>query len=215
MSKDYIKILGEAETGAITDAMRLAGVSGWMKGIFPVNPDSRICGRAFTILFAQTMPNQETYNVFRLFDSAKPGDVVVMAANSDGAIVGENMLHFMANKGLNGMVLDGYTRDWGVIAKMEIPHFTLGRSIGIYSPAFKPIAYNVPVTCGGLTVEAGDYIVGDVDGIIVLKPDEVEKVVFQLEKVAEIEAKMEEALNRSCTVDELCALSADKKVVRV
>ena len=164
---------------------------------------------------SHTTPTQDAYNIFRLFDTAKPGDVVVMAANTDGAVVGENMLHFMANKGLNGMVLDGLTRDYGVVAKMEIPHFSLGRAIGLFSPSFKPVAYNVPVTCGGLTVEAGDYIVGDIDGVIVLKPDEVEKVVFQLEKVADVEKKMEEALNRNCTVDEICALSADKKVARV
>jgi 4-hydroxy-4-methyl-2-oxoglutarate aldolase len=214
MSADFIEILSRAETGAITDAMRLAGTGSWMSGIFPVNPEFRVCGRAFTVLYEHTMPEQKALNIFHLFDLASPGDVVVMDADTDGAVVGENMMQFMANKNLNGMILDGLTRDAGVINKMDIPHFSKGRAIGIYSPAFKPVAYNVPVQCGGVAVEPGDYIIGDIDGVIVLKPNIVKSVIYQLEKVADIEAKMEEALMRNCSVEEICALSAEKKVVR-
>ncbi len=215
MSDKLIDAFRGAETGAVTDSMRLVGVEGWMDGMQPANPKSKLCGRAFTIFCAHTTPGQKGYNMYELLDMVQPGDVVVLAAKTDGAFVGENMMHFMANKKLGGMVLDGLTRDFGVISAMEIPHFSLGRAVRLFSPDFKPIAYQVPVVCGGVVVQPGDVLVGDVDGVISLKPDDAEKVAHQLVKIAEIEKKMEAALNRVCTKDEICALAGEKKVPRV
>ena len=61
----------------------------------------------------------------------------------------------------------------------------------------------------------GDVIIGDADGVIALKPDDAEKVAYQLEQMAVIEKRMEEALNRNCSVTEICALAGEKKVPRV
>ena len=215
MSKDLLEKFKGAETGAVTDSMRLIGVEGWMDGLLPANPNAKMHGRAFTILCAHTTPDQKGYNMYQLLDMVPQGEVVVLVADTDGAFVGENMMHFMANKKLGGMVLQGITRDFAVISQMDIPHFSKGRAVKLFSPAFKPIAYQVPVACGGVSVAPGDYIIGDADGVIALKPDDAEKVAYQLEQMAVIEKRMEEALNHNCTAAEIITLAGEKKVPRV
>jgi regulator of RNase E activity RraA len=214
VSQELIKKFDGAETGAVTDSMRLVGATGWLEGMLPANPKLKMSGRAFTILCAHTTPSQEGFNMYALLDTVAPGDVVVISADTDAAFVGENMMHFMANKKLGGMVLEGLTRDFGVISGMDIPHFSRGRAVKLFSPDFKPIAVNVPVSCGGVVINPGDYIVGDADGVIALSPADAEKVAYQLVKVADVETRMEEALNRFCSVEELMAIVADKKVPR-
>ena len=44
--QEILDFLSHAETGALTDAMNLLRLDGWMEGIFPLPPDIRICGKA-------------------------------------------------------------------------------------------------------------------------------------------------------------------------
>lgn len=214
MEDQRIAFLKSTETGAITDAMKLIGISGWMDGIHPANPASKICGRAFTIQFSTVRdPMQKTYNMFEVFDHCKPGDVVVVSAPHAGAVVGENMMFALAGKGVAGMVLDGKTRDWGVIIESGIPHFSRGPAIMV--PAdFKITAVQVPIVCGGAVVEPGDYIVGDVDGVISLPQARIDDVIYQAEMVSQVEQEMDQAIKHGIEMQDLIKISQKKKIPR-
>ena len=214
MKDERIEFLKNAETGAITDAMKLIGISGWMDGIHPANPSSRVCGRAFTIQFSAVRdPMQKTYNMFEVFDRCNPGDVVVISASHTGAVVGENMMFALAGKGIAGMVLDGKTRDWGVIVESGIPHFSCGPAIMVPSD-FKITAVQVPIICGGAAVEPGDYIVGDIDGVIALPQSRIDDVIYQAEMVSQVESEMEQAIRHGIEMQDLIKISQKKKIPR-
>lgn len=209
-----IEFLKQSETGAITDAMKLVGVRGWMFGIYPIRKDMKVCGRAFTVQFSMTRDsNEHTYNIFEVLDMCKPGDVIVISAHSDYATIGENIMHAAQNLGIAGMVLDGRTRDCNVCASMEIPHFTCGPAIEVRSD-FKITGVQVPVICGGAPVCPGDYIVGDVDGVISIPKACIKDVIYQAEKVAAVEKEFEQALNQKLPMEEIIKVSNKKKVRR-
>lgn len=209
-----LDFLRKAETGAITDAMNLLKIDGWMEDIYPVQKNAKICGRAFTVQFSTIRsPKQKTFNMFSVFDLCKPGDVVVVSADTNGAVVGENMMHAMANKHLAGMVLAGRTRDCGVIAKMKTPHFSCGPAIRLASN-YKITAIQVPILCRGALVEPGDYIVGDCDGVISIAQKSIDDVIYQAKMVADVEERLEEGLNRGLSMDEIVKISAGKKSLR-
>ncbi|MGE4352490.1 MAG: RraA family protein [Oscillospiraceae bacterium] len=214
MTDSRISFLKNTETGAITDAMNLIGVAGWMENIYPANPEMKISGKAFTVQFSVVRdPGQETYNMFEVFDLCEPGDVVVISAPNKGAVVGENMMHALTNKGLAGMILDGRTRDWGVIMNAGIPHFSCGPAIML--PAnFRITAVQVPVLCGGVVVEPGDYITGDIDGVIAIPKSRIDDVIYQAEMVAEVESELEQALNQKLEMCEIVSVSKKKKSPR-
>ena len=79
-------------------------------------------------------------------------------------------MHFLGNRQVNGLIIDGYTRDKATIEEMGIPQFTKGISIAPVPRNCRATAkdVNVPVSCGGAVVNPGDYLFGDIDGVMVI-----------------------------------------------
>jgi len=216
MTDKYVEYFKNVETGCITDAMNLAGVHvGWMEGIYPTHPEMRLCGRAFTVQYETVRnPEQKKYSMYDIFDMCQPGDIVVVASYNPRAMVGDNMMMALKNKKLGGMVLDGRTRDSLAIAKLGIPQFTAGRAIGVANHDFKITAFNVPIMCGHVRVEPGDYVIGDCDGVIALAACNVEQVKYQCEKAVEYEEKLDVALKNNVSMSEFSAIYQEKNTPR-
>jgi regulator of RNase E activity RraA len=98
------------------------------------------------------------------------GDVIVVSNEEDNtrSLVGEIMLTYLKNtKKISGIVLDGPIRDIDVLKDWDFPIYCTGTTPGgPYKDG--PGEINVPISCGGLSVNPGDIIVGDGDGVIVI-----------------------------------------------
>lgn len=212
--QQILDYLSTAETGALTDAMKLLKMDGWMDGILPLPEDIRICGRAFTVQYEKRpSPDAKVLNVFEMMEGADKGNVLVCSAPSPYAIVGENIMHATLANDLAGMVLDGMARDTGVIRKDKLPLFCKGSAIRLETDC-KITAVQVPVLCGGIVVRPGDYIVGDCDGVIAIRQDEVEALIYQAEGIAAIEKEMEAAIRNRLSMTEVAKISKRKKQLR-
>lgn len=213
---DYIDALGKMETGAITDAYKLLGYDGWMEGIYPIDPDFRVCGRAFTIQYAPVSdPSVKTYNYYELLNEIHPGDVIVLAANGCRfSIIGENMQHASKKLGAAGIILDGMNRDTPVMRKFDQPVFSKGHEVRFMPGNFKPVDYNIPVMCGGVRVCPGDYILGDMDGVIVISQGAIEETLFQAERITEIETQMDEAIESGLSMSGCARIIGQKAIKR-
>lgn len=111
-------------------------------------------------------------------DMARPGDVIVVDGGSgcNRALAGEVMLRFACKKGIAGVVVDGCLRDLDGIETLDMPVYAKG--VTPQGPfKFGPGEINVPVACGGQVVFPGDILVGDRDGIVVIRPQDVQAVV--------------------------------------
>lgn len=113
----------------------------------------------------------------RALDLAQPGDVIVVdgASGCNRSLAGEIMMRYACKKGLAGIVVDGCLRDLDGIQNLEMPVYAKG--ITPQGPwKFGPGEINVPVACGGQVVFPGDILVGDTDGIVVIRRSIAEEV---------------------------------------
>lgn len=135
--------------------------------------------------------------IHQALDMAQEGDVIVVA-NEEGrnrSLLGEIMYRYSEGKKLAGLVLDGPIRDSREIYDGSVPLYATGSTPGgPYKEG--PGEINVPVSCGGVSVNPGDIIVGDPDGVIVIPRQDGEEVLeavkaFQLND----RKKLQEAIN--------------------
>lgn len=128
-----------------------------------------LLGTAFTV------KARATDNLFlhKALELAQPGDVIIVDAQGDltNAITGEIMMTQAAVNGLAGVVIDGAIRDAEAMKELDMPVFAAGVTPkGPYKDG--PGEINVPVSCGGVVVNPGDIVVGDADGIVIIRPQD-------------------------------------------
>ncbi len=178
-----------APTGWVVDAMgRRGALPHWIR---PISKETRFVGTALTVR-TRPLDNLAPYAALKF---ATPGDVLVIAADGSdsGSILGDILLGMARNAGIVAAVTDGLVRDVRGIDEVGIPTFARGLSPN--SP-FKdgPGEIGFPVTIGGVRVEPGDLLVGDVDGVAVVPRADVDRVGKELRAIAEKEAGMEAAV---------------------
>lgn len=151
--------------------------------------ESELLGTAFTV----RAPLGDNMMFHRALDLAQPGDVLVVDAGgcNERSLAGEIMMTYAEKKGLAGIVVNGAIRDVDGIRKLSIPVYATG--ITPQGP-FKngPGEINVPVCCAGVVVMPGDILVGDADGIVVIRKEDAALVIDEaLDKFAKEEKKLE------------------------
>ncbi len=156
----------------IGDAMAGHGLMNYQ--IKPITPKMRVVGPACTVL---TRPGDALY-VQKVIEVAKPGDVVVIDAGDirDVACIGERLGYYMKLRGVAGIVVDGAIRDSRGLIDMGMPVFAKSICTKIFG-SVGPGAINVPIQCGGVTVNPGDIIVGDDDGVVCIPQEAAEEVL--------------------------------------
>ena len=107
------------------------------------------------------------------------GDVIVVSDEGERtrAIMGEIMYNYMMGfKKIEGIVIDGPIRDIDVISQGSLPIYATGTNpAGPYKEG--PGEVNVPIACGGIMVNPGDIILGDLDGVIVIPRQDAEQIL--------------------------------------
>lgn len=140
--------------------------------IHPLN-DVPLLGTAFTV---KTAIGDNLY-IHEALDRAEPGDVLVIdgGGGRNRSLAGEIMLKMAYRKGLAGVIVDGCLRDLDGIR--NLPMAVYARGITPQGPYKNgPGEINVPVACGGQVVFPGDILVGDADGIVVIRPHDAEEL---------------------------------------
>lgn len=136
----------------------------------PIN-EVALLGTAVTV----KVRSGDNLMIHRALDMAQPGDVVVVDGQGDlsRALVGELMLCQAVQRKLAGLIIDGAIRDLAALRKLPIAIYAAGATP---NGPFKygPGEVNVPISCGGIVVHPGDILVGDADGVVVVRPQEAD-----------------------------------------
>ncbi|NRT56756.1 RraA family protein [Sphaerotilus uruguayifluvii] len=172
----------------------VAGRRGALSGrIAPLAPGMRVAGSALTV---EVRPG-DNLMIHVALAIAQPGDVIVVDGKGDlsSALMGEIMSQQAKALGIAGVVIDGAVRDSEAIRELGFPMWAAG--LNPNGPT-KSVAgrVNHPVSIGGVTVNPGDLIVGDADGITVVErskaasllPLAVEKVAAETKRIADIKS---------------------------
>lgn len=177
--------------------------------IRPLRADWRIFGRAATLSAVPVaVEPKEPYAVeLECIDALKPGDVLVATTHSDrgSALWGELLSTAARAHGAVGAVINGLTRDAVKILEMDFPVFAAGFCPLDSKGRLDGISHGVPIRLGNCLVRPGDYIFGDIDGIVAV-PAELADEAFgrALEKVRG-ENKVRDELAKGRSVREVFA----------
>lgn len=145
----------------------------------PLHPEMMLVGRAMPVLEANVYDSKDSYGLmFAALDDLKPGELYVASgASAYYAMWGELMSTAARARGATGALLNGFIRDTKGILEMKFPVFCTGRYAQDQKGRGRVIDYRVEVEIGGVRIEPGDMIIGDIDGVVVV-PRRVEVEVF-------------------------------------
>jgi 4-hydroxy-4-methyl-2-oxoglutarate aldolase len=120
---------------------------------------------------------------------AQPGDVIIAASEgfTQSAVVGDNVALVAKGKGVTAIVIDGMARDLAGIAPVGLPVFARGITPNSCVRS-GPGRVGLPIVIGGVAVEAGDVVIGDADGVVVLPRRHLQTILPLIEEVQAAEA---------------------------
>jgi 4-hydroxy-4-methyl-2-oxoglutarate aldolase len=181
---ELVEGLRGASTSFIVDAMGGSGALDWR--IRPMVGHS-LFGVALT---CDCGPNDNLALIAACGES-QPGDVLVAATGgfAGAAVTGDLLLGVARNRGVVGFVTDGLVRDLADLEALNLPVYAMGVSPN--SPGKRGLGtVGLPIICGGRTVAAGDVVVGDRDGIVVVPRVRLAETLANLVQVKAAEAAL-------------------------
>ena len=147
----------------------------------PVYPGAVVVGYAHTMLMVDIFePEQDTFKLqIQGIDALRENDVMVVASNNStqAALWGELLSTAALKRGATGAIIDGLSRDIRQIEEMKFPVFTAGIRPISSKGRVVAIGYGCRIKCGGVYVEPGDLIMGDVDGVVVVPSSAIDEAV--------------------------------------
>ena len=189
MDQAIIEQFKKLPLGNICDAN---GKNGNMDAaIKPIDPQVKLIGEAYTV---KCHP-RDNLSIHKAIYEAPRGSVLVVETQGfvQCGYFGDIMALACQVRGIAGLVIDGGVRDSADIREMGFPVFsktvnpggTIKDSLG---------ETGRPILCGGVVVNTGDLVVADCDGVVVVRKDDMEKVLVGAEAIAAKEIGIREKL---------------------
>lgn len=171
--RNVVSAFEEVPSTIVSDVTGNVGLA-MDSGIEPAYNGIEMAGTAVTV---NASPGDNLI-IHKAITMAEPGDVLVTDCNgyTKTGHLGELMCRSCQANDLAGIVIDGSFRDGEAIAEMEFPVYARGTHP--QGPLKQdPGSINVTISCGGVTVDPGDIVVGDNDGLGVVPGENAEEVL--------------------------------------
>ena len=176
--QDILAGLREVSTATLAAQLRKRGMNTLtLDGLRSTRPESRMAGYARTVRYlplredlsaAQAPMNPQK----RAIEAIRPGEVLVIEARgvTTAGTMGDILALRAQVRGAAGVVTDGAIRDRAALAGLDIPIFHAAVHPAVLGRRHVPWETDVTVACAGVTIQPGDILVGDADGVVVLPP---------------------------------------------
>ncbi|MBD9388725.1 4-carboxy-4-hydroxy-2-oxoadipate aldolase/oxaloacetate decarboxylase [Agrobacterium sp. AGB01] len=202
-SKADIEALSKFSPATIHEAQgRKGALSSRLK---PVDYKMKLCGPAFTVKCAP----RDNIMLQLAINYAKPGDIIVVSAGEyeEAGSFGDVLANACLAKGIGGLVTDTGVRDTLQLRDLGFPVFSL--SVCIKGTVKETIAaVNDSIIVGGEIINPGDIIVGDADGLVVVRREEAQESARLSQIREDAEAGYIEAYKQGKSVVEVSNLEA-------
>jgi regulator of RNase E activity RraA len=185
--------LERLSTTNLSDALDSVGVAGAVIGIRPMFDCPKIVGRAVTIKIAAAGKVRSSRHLgVEAIASAAHGDVIVIDNRGDifNNCWGEVLSCAAKMKGISAVVVDGAVRDIDACKEMAFPVYARGVVPITARGRIVQEAYNCPIGLGNVAVQPGDVIVADINGIVVIGPEDLDAVIERAESLMDKEERM-------------------------
>jgi regulator of RNase E activity RraA len=166
---------------------------------------AKVTGQAITVQLSKG----DLVDPLKALEMGQPGDVIVVDAGGDPntSVCGGLMGGLAQNRGIRGMIVDGAGRDTDELEDIKWPIWT--RAITprgthtMFSGRKEELSINVPIACGGVVVNPGDFIVADLMGVVVISQDKAEEIVGLAQEQADREEETRKWVAKGKTVEDL------------
>jgi len=156
------------------------------------------------------MKKEENHNpdaiqgMLAAIDHGQPNSVWVMVVEDgeDIAGMGGLMGTATASRDFSGAVIDGGVRDVSYLQKLGFPVFSLGVVPSTLVNHYRFVGANIPVTCDGVTVNAGDIVTADGDGVVVVPRAQAAQVLVVAKEMDEKEHSMYGYIEKFRSIEE-------------
>ena len=209
-------LLERTPTAGLSAQLRKRGLNNvTIDGVAALRPGVRIVGTARTLRY---VPNREDlfashgggYNAQKkAFDAVGEGEVVVIEARGEtgSGTLGDILALRARARGAAGVVTDGGVRDAAAVADI-LPVFAVGSHPAVLGRKHVPWEHGGTIACGGTTVQPGDVIVGDDDGVLVIPPSLAREVAEAALAQEDEDAWIAERVAEGHAVDGLFPMNA-------
>jgi regulator of RNase E activity RraA len=181
--------------------------------IQPLSLQMFVAGRAMTVLEEDTeawqpgLYDQTKGKPFGLMlealDDLKKNEVYLCTGSSPCyALWGELMTVRAMKLGAAGAIVNGYSRDTNGIQALGFPVFSCGRYAQDQAPRGRVVDLRSTVHIGGVSIQDGDIIVGDLDGVCVVPKQAEEEVIMAALERALGEKQVRKALEQGISARE-------------
>ena len=166
---------------------------------------AKVCGQAVTVQLSKG----DLVDPLKALEMGQPGDVIVVDAGGDlnTSVCGGLMGGLAKNRGIRAMIVDGAGRDTDELEDIGWPIWT--RAITprgthtMFSGRKEELSINVPIQCGGVVVNPGDFIVADLMGVTVVPLAKAEEILKSAREQADREEKTRAWVAQGKTVEDL------------
>lgn len=181
------------EVASVSDAMeQLYGVKAYMSHDMRALFRTKFAGPAVTVMLKKEETKEgsaASQGMLDAIDAAPPGSVYVMSLEDglDYAGMGGLMGTAMKVRGLAGAVIDASVRDLPQLQKIQFPVYSRGVVPSTLVGHFRFVGVNIPITCAGVRVNAGDIITADEDGVVVVPKAQAAEVLKKAQALDQTE----------------------------
>lgn len=179
------------EPALVSDGMKGTDIPGegtMDAEIMPVDPSMKIVATAITV----NTCNGDNFPIHYATYTTPPGYVMVIDGNdfTRKAYLGDLIAGAAKAVGFKGIVIDGYVRDYEGLKELGLPIFCKGFMQA--GPIKKgPGQVNVPIHCGGVSVEPGDLVVAGADGVSVVPRARIDEILTNAEAKQRLDLAMQ------------------------
>jgi regulator of RNase E activity RraA len=197
VNEDHIiSILEAAYSGAVYDAMRELGLKDGIlpNDIRPLDPALPLVGRVWTCsggIVKGISQDESLLSWTGMLSAAPPGSVVACQPNdSTIAHMGELSAETLKFRGVKGYIVDGGNRDTDFILKLGFPVFCRYLTPSDIVARWKIQTMGEPIVIGEVNIHAGDYVLADRDGAVVIPQASASDVAARVHEVMDTENEL-------------------------
>lgn len=194
-------------SGVISDVLDGMGYRNQTIGnhLMPLKEDTVIFGPAFTSIatVVYSMPENPLTAQCKVVDQLGEDEIYVltMRGGYNCAVFGELFATAVKGRKGAGVLLDGYARDLKALKEMDFPLFYAGHDPRTSKGRAEINECQIPIIMDGVTINPGDIIFGDIDGVAIIPKDIADEVIEKSIETMKNEDKVRESLQNGASLE--------------